>query len=65
MKGETVGEESEKPLCCVQMGCYLFAVEMAVEGWFEVFEKSLELVEVHVKTGHVMNEEIAETVVVH
>jgi hypothetical protein len=38
---------------------------VAVERWFEVLKEALELVEVKVKTRHVLDKEVTEVVLVH
>ena len=65
LQREAVGEEGEEPLGGVERGADAAFVEMVAEGWLDVFEESLELVEVEVEAGHILCEHVAEVVVVH
>lgn len=65
LQGEAVGEEREEPLRCVQVGRHLPPVQVGVERGLKVLEEALELVEMHVEARHVLDEEVAEVILVH
>lgn len=65
LKRETVGEKSEEPLGGIQVWCDASAIEVTVKSWFAIFKKSFELVEMKVKTGHVVRKHISQSIFRH
>jgi len=40
-------------------------VEVAIKGGLKVLEESLKLVQMHMKSGHILDKEVAKMILVH